>query len=57
MTEPTRALVYRICLLVLIGYVITIRPDTLADFVPIVVGVAASGLATRNTKIRSRPHD
>ena len=52
MTEQTRALIYRLGVLVLLGFIVWQRPDSFEELLPYIVGLIGNGLATGYTRLR-----
>lgn len=52
MTEATRGLIYRCLLLAAVVFLAFTRPDSVREWLPIIVGLASSGLATAYTQVK-----
>jgi hypothetical protein len=52
MNEANRGLVYRCLLLIAVVFLAFTRPDSVKEWLPIIVGLASSGLATAYTNVK-----
>jgi hypothetical protein len=55
MTEATRGLIYRALLLAVVVSIIFIRPDSLEEWLPVLVAILGNGLATSYTTVKKSP--
>lgn len=52
MSEATRGLIYRGFLLAAVVFIAFTRPDSLQEWLPVIVAVAGNGLATSYTTVK-----
>jgi hypothetical protein len=52
MTEATRGLIYRIFLIAAVVFIAVTRPDSLKEWLPVIVALAGNGLATSYTTVK-----
>lgn len=52
MSEATRGWIYRLAVLAVVVYIVTVRPDSIKEVLPVLLALLGNGLASLNTRVR-----